>query len=69
MARSAALLAGIALPLAVRAIIGPERGSLAVVIVAAAAGAVVLARLHGRVEGWRVAGYGLAAFILFSVVR
>ena len=69
VARSAALLAGIALPLAVRAIIGPGRGSLTAVFVASAAGAIVLARLHGRVEGWRVAGYGLAAFILFSVVR
>ena len=69
VARSAALLAGIALPLVVRAIIGPNRWSLAVVIGVAALGAVVLARLHGRVEGWRVAGYALAAFILYSVVR
>jgi PTS system mannose-specific IID component len=67
--RAAALLAGVAIPLAMHRIIGPGRtllgGVLAVVIV----GAVVLARLHGRVEGWRIALGVLAAFVLFSVLR
>jgi PTS system mannose-specific IID component len=69
MARAAALLAGIALPLAVRGVVGLARGRLAVVIVVAAVGAFVLARLQGRVEGWKVAAGVLAAFIFFSVVR
>lgn len=69
VARASALLAGIALPLAVRGVTGPARGALALVLAAAALGAVVLARLHGRVEGWRVAVVGLALFILVSVVR
>jgi PTS system mannose-specific IID component len=69
VARAAALLAGIAIPLAVRGIVGPAHGTLAVVLVLAAAGAALLARLHGRAEGWRAAAYGLAAFIFFSVVR
>ncbi|MCX5766962.1 MAG: PTS system mannose/fructose/sorbose family transporter subunit IID [Gemmatimonadetes bacterium] len=69
VARAAALIAGIALPLAVRGIVGPAREKLAVVMGLAALGAFVLARLQGRVEGWRVAMGLLAAFILFSVVR
>jgi PTS system mannose-specific IID component len=69
LARAAALLAGIGLPLAVRGVIGPARGVLLTVMVAAAFGAVVLARLQGRVEGWRLAVVGLAAFILYSAVR
>lgn len=69
VARASALLAGIAIPLAVRGVVGPARGALAVVFAAAAVGAVALARLHGRVEGWRLAVVGLALFILISVVR
>ena len=69
VARAAALVAGVALPLAVRGVIGPARGALAAVIAAAALGAVVLARLHGRVEGWRIAVVALAAFILYSTMR
>jgi PTS system mannose-specific IID component len=69
LARAAALLAGIGLPLAVRGVIGPARDVLLTVMVAAAIGAVVLARLQGRVEGWRLAVVGLAAFILYAAVR
>jgi PTS system mannose-specific IID component len=69
VARATALLAGIAIPLAVRGVIGPARGALEVVFAAAAVGAVALARFHGRVEGWRLAVVGLSLFILISVVR
>jgi PTS system mannose-specific IID component len=69
VARISALLAGIAIPLAVRGVIGPARGALEIVFAAAAVGAVALARLHGRVEGWRLAVVGLVLFILISVVR
>jgi PTS system mannose-specific IID component len=69
LARAAALLAGIGLPVAVRGVIGPARGALFGVMAAAAIGAIVLARLQGRVEGWRVAVVGFAAFILYSAVR
>jgi PTS system mannose-specific IID component len=69
VARASALLAGIAIPLAMRGVIGPARGALEVVFAAAAVGAVVLARFHGRVEGWRLAVVGLVLFILIAVVR
>ena len=69
VARLTALLAGIALPLAVRGVVGPARNALELVFAGAAVGAVILARLHGRLEGWRLAVAGLALFILFSVVR
>jgi len=69
IARAAALTAGVALPLALHRIIGEGRaltgGTLAAVVV----GAVLLARLHGRVEGWRLALGVLAAFVLYSVAR
>lgn len=68
IARSAALLAGIGLPLALHRLIGPGTlllgGSLAFVIV----GAFVIARARGRAEGWRVALGVLVAFVLFSVI-
>lgn len=69
LARAAALLAGIGLPVVMRGVIGPARGVLFGVMAAAAIGAIALARLQGRVEGWRVAVVGLAALILYSVVR
>lgn len=69
VARASALLAGVAIPLAVRGVIGPARGALVLVSLLAAAGAVVLARFHGRVEGWRLAVVGLVLFTLISVVR
>jgi mannose PTS system EIID component len=78
VARAAALLGGVALPLAVRAMVGPPHdapstaayalGVLLVLGLSSAALAVVLARLHGRVEGWRLAVLGLAVYILISVV-
>ncbi len=69
VARVAAVLAGIAIPLVARRAVGGGREVLAVALIAAALGAVGLTRLHGRVEGWRIAMVGLAAFILLSAVR
>jgi len=69
VARASALIAGIAIPLAVRAVTGPARGVLEIVFAAAAVLAVALARFHGRVEGWRIAMGALLLFILISVVR
>jgi PTS system mannose-specific IID component len=69
IARAAALVAGVALPLALYRIIGAGRALTGGALAAAAVGAVVLARLHGRVEGWRIALGVLAAFVLYSVAR
>jgi hypothetical protein len=33
------------------------------------AGAVLITRLHGRVEGWRLALVALAAFVFYSIAR
>jgi len=65
----AALLAGIAIPLASRQIIGGGRQLPSGIIILAMAGGVLLARLGGRVEGWRISLVVLAVFVLFSVVR
>lgn len=69
VARATALLAGIALPVAAQGIIGPGRVLLGSVLASVAAGALVVTWLHGRYEGWRLAIFALAAFVLFSVVR
>jgi PTS system mannose-specific IID component len=69
LSRVAALFAGIALPLALRGVVGSTHGTLAIVLALAAIGAAALARLHGRVEGRRLAVAGLAAFLLFAAVR
>lgn len=68
VARAAALLAGVALPLALQRAIGPGRRLAGVVVIAAVVGAVLLARFRGRAEGWRVALGVLAAFVLYAVV-
>ena len=68
IARAAAFVAGVAVPLALYRIIGPGRALAGGVLVAVALGGVVLARLHGRVEGWRMALLILAAITLISVV-
>jgi PTS system mannose-specific IID component len=83
VARVAALIGGMAIPLAIRGVIGSDHigtrlaqlapsGSLPalpVVLACAALGAMALARLHGRAEGWRLAVVALALFILLSVAR
>jgi PTS system mannose-specific IID component len=65
----AAFTAGLGVPLAMNRIIGPGRTLLSLVLTGAALGAFIIVRLHGRVEGWRLALGVLAAMVLFSVAR
>ena len=67
--RVAALATGIAIPLALGRIIGPGRSLIGGLLIAVALGALVIVRLHGRVEGWRLSLVLLTAFALFSVIR
>lgn len=69
VARATAFIAGIALPVAAQGIIGPGRALLGSVLAAVAVGAMLITWLHGRVEGWRLATFALAAFVLYSMVR
>ena len=69
IAQVSALVGGVALPLALDQVIGPGRALFGIVLVAVALGGLVLARLHGRVEGWKVAVGVLALFVLYSVAR
>lgn len=69
IARAAALIAGIALPLALARVIGAGHTLMGAVLGGAAVGAFLLARLQGRAEGWRIALGVLAAVVLFSVAR
>ena len=65
----AALIAGFAVPLALLRIIGSGRTLLGGVLVGAVLGAFIIVRLHGRLEGWRLALGLLAGLIIFSVAR
>jgi mannose PTS system EIID component len=65
----AAFAVGLGVPLAMNRIIGPGRALLSMVLVGAALGAVLIVRVHGRMEGWRLALGVLAALVLFSVAR
>jgi PTS system mannose-specific IID component len=65
----AALLAGFAIPLAARRIIGGERFLSAEIIVLAMAGGLLLARFGGGTQGWRISLGLLAIFVLYSVIR
>jgi mannose PTS system EIID component len=67
--RLAAIAAGVALPLALLRTIGPGRVLLGTVLIGIVAGALVVVRMHGRFDGWRVALLALGAFALFSVAR
>ena len=69
IAQAAALIGGFALPLALDQIIGPGRALFGVVLGAVALGGIVLARLHGRAEGWKIGVGLLAMFVLYSVAR
>jgi len=69
VARVLALVAGIALPVAAQKLLGEGRVWLGGVLAAVALGALLVSRLQGRFEGWRLAIYVLAAFLLYSVVR
>lgn len=63
-----ALLAGFALPLAVHRIAAPGRALLGSALVVIALGAVLFARLRGRVEGWKLALVAQVAIILYMAV-
>jgi len=65
---AAALVAGVALPLALQRVAGPGRALVGGIIVAALIGILLLARLRERAEGWRIALGVLAVFVLYSVL-
>ena len=65
---AAALVAGIALPLALQRVVGPGRALAGGIVVAALIGILLLARLREHAEGWRVALGVLAVFVLYSVL-
>jgi mannose PTS system EIID component len=67
--RGAALLAGLALPLVLHRMMGPGHVFLGEAVGVALLAAALLARFHGRIEGWRVALAVLAALALYSVTR
>lgn len=69
VARATAFVAGVALPVAAQGIIGPGRVMLWGSLAAVAVGALLVTSMHRRYEGWRLAIFALAAFVLFSVVR
>ena len=69
LARTAAVLAGIVLPLALRRVIGPGRVLAGAVAVIAIFGAVLVARFGARAPGWRAALLLLALFVFYSVIR
>jgi PTS system mannose-specific IID component len=69
LGRIAAVLAGAALPLALDRVIGPGQALLGGALLGVVAGGLLLARLHGRAEGWKLSMAVLAAFILYSVLR
>ena len=65
---AAALVAGIALPVALERVVGPGRVLAGSIIGAALIGILLLARLRERAEGWRIALGVLAVFVLYSVL-
>ncbi len=65
---AAALVAGVALPLALQRVAGPGLGLVGGIIGAALIGIVLLARLREHAEGWRIALGVLAIFVLYSVL-
>lgn len=67
--RLAALATGVAIPLAMARVIGPGRSLIGIVLLAVALGAILIVRLQGRIEGWRLALGVLSLFVLFSVIR
>ena len=69
LSQAAAFTGGAALPLALSRAVGPGRVLLGGVVATVVIGAVLITRLHGRVEGWRVAIGALAAFVLYSLLR
>jgi PTS system mannose-specific IID component len=70
LARAVALVGGVAVPVALNRLAAPGGGGRELAIAGAVfAGAVLLARTHGRLHGWQLALGVLAALVLFSVAR
>jgi mannose PTS system EIID component len=67
--RAAAFTAGAAFPLVLLRSIGPGRVLIGGVIAAAVLGTVLVVRLHGRIDGWRLALFVLGIFALVAVAR
>ncbi|HTE44406.1 MAG TPA: PTS system mannose/fructose/sorbose family transporter subunit IID, partial [Gemmatimonadaceae bacterium] len=67
--RLAAVATGVAIPLALGRVIGPGRSLIGVELIAVALGSILIVRLHGRIEGWRLSLVVLAVFVLISVIR
>lgn len=65
---AAAVVAGLALPLALQRVVGPGRVLAGGIIVAALMGILLLARMREQAEGWRIALGVLAVFVLYSVL-
>jgi PTS system mannose-specific IID component len=66
---AAALVAGIAIPLAATRAVGQGRFLAAGIILVAMLGGVLFARFGGRIEGWRLSLAILGLFVFFSVIR
>jgi PTS system mannose-specific IID component len=69
VARAAAAAAGVALPLTAARVLEGGPALLAVVLVGAALVSILLVRVHGRVEGYKLALVLIALFALLSVAR
>jgi len=69
VARAAAATAGIAIPLTAAHVLNGGARLLALVLAGGAVTAVLLVRLHGRVEGWKLSLVLIALFALISVAR
>jgi mannose PTS system EIID component len=74
IARAGALLAGVAIPAALARVVrhGPAPGSSELyvgVVIGTVLGGIVLVRMHGRIDGWRIALGLLATFVLYAVLR
>jgi PTS system mannose-specific IID component len=69
LGRLAAALAGFAFPVALQRVIGPGQILLGGTLIAVLVGAVLLASLHGRAEGWKLSIAVLTIFALYSVIQ
>ena len=69
IAPAASFAVGVGIPLALMRVIGPGRALLGGVLVGVVLGAAFIVRLRGRIEGWRISLFLLAAFVLFAVAR
>jgi hypothetical protein len=69
VARAAAAAAGVALPLTAAHLVSRNSSLIGVVLLGGALTAAVLVRLHGRVEGYKLALVLIALFALVSVAR